>query len=229
MLRLLRRTLLYQRTTEVWDAYRALKRAEHRAALKLKRATVRSRVLHELQRAQIEQTVLKMETARTTLRIHNAQELATTQEKRNKMLREALAMRGQSIPELSSSVKSSSKESSETSDGVVGAFKKRMVTEVESLLPPVEDGGPGRRMASDILRETVNSIPLGDEQEQADMSVKLITGVARDAGVEWKDMERLIAIVEKNEEKREELTRILKEAMVGEEKVRQGRVRETGT
>lgn len=54
MLRFLQRTLLYQRTSEAMHAYRVLKRAEHRSALKLKRAAVRARVLSEVQKAQIE-------------------------------------------------------------------------------------------------------------------------------------------------------------------------------
>lgn len=156
-----------------------------------------------------------METARAAVRVQSAQEVASAHGKRRDLLREALGARGESIPGLSSSSSASSGATSSEEPANLGAdaFKERMVTRVESLLPPAEETGPGRRIATEILRDSVSKVPLADEQGRADMSVKLIAGVAKQAGVGWEEMEQLMEVVEKDAEKREELRKVVREAM----------------
>lgn len=172
-----------------------------------------------------------METARAALRVQNAQSLAAAHEKRNELVREAFSARGESVPELDSSSGASPVTASNVKapDTGADAFKERMVTEVESLLPPVEDAGPGRRLAADLLRDSVNNVPLADEQGQADMSARLIAGVAKQAGVGWEEMEKLMELVEKDEGKRKELRKVVKEAMFKEEQRVQDGAQQTGT
>lgn len=175
--------------------------------------------------------VLKMETARAALRVQTAEVVATAREKRRNLLQEALEARGESIPELNSSSSKSSGAASSAEPSNLGAdaFKKRMVTKVESLLPPAEESGPGRRIAGEMLRDSVSEVPLVNEQGEGDMSVQLIAGVAKQAGVGWEEMERLMELVEKDAEKREELREVVREAMFNEDQRTQDEAQRTGS
>lgn len=213
MLRLLRNTLLHRRLAEAYAEYRSLKLAEHRAALKVKRAAVRARVRYEVQRAQVERAMLQVEAVRTAARVQGLREVAGQQAEVQERMRALLASRGLDMaaePGATGRKAAGSEDSAETAE--TEEFKKGMLERVHEMLPNGGTGEAANRVASEILQSSVNGVRMADG-DRAEMSVRLVAGMAKEAGVTWEELERMVEIVERDETQREALRQALRKEM----------------
>lgn len=162
-----------------------------------------------------------MQTARANARVQSANAVADSYKKRGELVRQAVAARGLSIESDSASNLPEGVALREGSSAErAGELKERILTKAESLLPAREESGPGRRLAANILRESVQDVSLNDAEGEREMSARLIAGVAKQAGVDWEEMERLIEVAEQDDERRSALRSVVREAM-GEKEHRQ--------
>ncbi|PXF41677.1 hypothetical protein BWQ96_08598 [Gracilariopsis chorda] len=178
--RFLQGTRLFQQLAEVREAQRSLRIAQHRAALRAKRAAVRSRVMMEVQHARAEQLLLHMENVRCTARIRATKQVLDAHEKRLHMLRSLAESRGERLP-------ITGKNQTEVD------FKQRILNNAESLIP-AESRNAGRLVRQE-LRQSMEGMELKGEDE-AQMSANMITGLAKDIGLSKSELEKLISQVE---------------------------------
>lgn len=171
-----------------------------------------------------------MEKIKSELRVQGVQAVADKFKERDELIREAVSAHGitlqsdpmtQPPPQLSSD--------NQVPADKADAVKERIIAKVESMLPAVEESGPGRRIAADVLRESVESASLGNTNEEGQMGARLLAEVAKQAGVNWEEMERLIEFTEKDAEKRQELRALVKEAMIDVKQRPQESIAQPGT
>lgn len=198
-----------QRAREIWDAYRALRRAQHRASLKTKRAAVRARVNLEIHKLRLERVMLRVDAAQTALRVQGVARVAEAQRRRNAAVRKKLAEHGAVEQRGMESIglKEVGKQDVEERD-----FKEGVVKRVEGIYEG-KGGVMGGRMASAVLREAVDDVSLREEMDDTARTLKVLVGVAKDAGVGWEEMEKLVWTVEPDEERRKELRKVVRTAM----------------
>lgn len=203
------RLLLVQRAREAWDAYRALRCAQHRASLKAKRAAVRARVSLEIHKLQVERTMLRMEAARMVVRVQGVARIAEAQQRRNVAVLKKLKELGGIEPRHMERT------------GLKGVGKKRMEEQEfkEGIMRRVEGiyegkgGAVGERVASAVLREAVEEVSLQGETDDTGRNLKMLAGIAKEAGVGWDEMEKLMDMVEPDKENRKELREAVRAAM----------------
>eukprot|EP00177_Eucheuma_denticulatum_P000757 GFKZ01001366.1.p2 GENE.GFKZ01001366.1~~GFKZ01001366.1.p2 ORF type:complete len:252 (-),score=39.24 GFKZ01001366.1:710-1381(-) len=204
----MRRTLLLRRISEVFEAHRALRRSQHRASIRIKRAAVQARLNQELQQLRIERITLELERARATARIQGLSRIAQQRMKRDTLIREKLAEHGHSVPR---------KEVGFGAENEADVrFKRGVVQRVEDLIGETDEVPVGRRVANGILKDTVAEVNLQGLQDDTDRGLKMVAAVAKSAGVDWKHMQHLVELVEPDVSKRRRLALAIRHAMENE-------------
>lgn len=179
MQRLFAETRLGRAVRNACAEYRSVRMAEHRASLRLKRAAVRSRVLYEVQRAELEQAVLNMEAARSAISMQAARNVLSAEEGRRAAVRSAAAEKGEVLPRAASA----------------GEVRERLVRGVEGLIPEGAGGVAGGKIASEVLRESVEAVEL-EGGDAGSMGVRIVADVAKQAGVSREQMEILLGKID---------------------------------
>lgn len=178
MKRFVRESLLYRRMTEAWNSYRSLRRTEHRAALKMKRAAVKARVMHEMRMIELESASLRMKAMRQAARVRGAMEVGKVVDERSRRMNEIVEKWG------------------------AEEMKRDMIQNVEKHMGDGVAGKVGRGVLQDMFDGVEGQSRMG-----------LIVGVAEKLGVERKELEQMVEIVEEDKGKREELMNEIRREM----------------
>lgn len=170
---------LFEQIRELLAHRRALRIAEYRSALRLKRAVVRSAVRTEILANHASRKRMARDLLISSSRVRVLHEIEHATKMRGAILQKCLDKAGVSSP-----TKLPTHDLVEESK-----FKSRVLTGLSSILP---DSGAGS-LVSDTARSAISSAEMGNPAD-GDIArfARLVTAMARDAGLSEKRLNSLV-------------------------------------